>query len=229
MNKAAIILVAPQMGENIGAAARVMKNFGLNDLRIINPRDGWPNEKAQSMSVGAIDIVNNAKIYNNLKDALLDIEFLYATTAVSRDMNKATITSKEIANDYPYGLKVAIMFGRESSGLTNNEISISNKIININTSDFSSLNIAQAIGILCYELYNNINNDYAQDSDIATKNDFLLFCEHLEIELERKNFFKIVEKKPKMMQNIINIFNRIDKLSKSELQTLRGIIKSLSR
>ena len=229
MSKTAIILVAPQMGENIGAAARVMKNFSLDDLRIVNPRDGWPNEKARNMSVGAVDIIDKAKIYNNLKNALLDIEFLYATTAIARDMNKATICSKEIPTDYPYDLKVGIMFGRESSGLSNNEIAIANKIVSINTSEFSSLNIAQAIGIICYELYNNVNNECIVNYDIATKNDFLLFCEHLEVELERKNFFRIAEKRPRMMKNIVNIFNRIDKLSKSELQTLRGIIKSLSR
>lgn len=229
MSKATIILVAPQMGENIGAAARAMKNFGLNDLRIVSPRDGWPNERAKSMAVGAIDLVLKAKIYDNLKEAIADLAYVYATTAVPRDMNKEYLISKELLKDYPKGLNVGIMFGRENCGLKNEEITLANKIITINTTDFSSLNIAQAIAIICYELFDREkSDDFLNKQELASKEELSFFLNHLESELDKKNFFKVLEKKPHMMKNIVNIFTRINNLSKTEVQTLRGIIRSLA-
>ena len=149
-----IILVAPQMGENIGATARAMKNFGLTNLRIVAPRDGWPNDKASSVAVAAIDILAKAKIYDDLASSIADLEYVYATTSVPRDMNKSYLLSKELPDHYPTQLKVGIMFGRENCGLTNQEITIANKIITIDTDhNFSSLNIAQAVIIICYELF----------------------------------------------------------------------------
>jgi tRNA/rRNA methyltransferase len=229
MNKyLSIILVAPQMGENIGAAARAMKNFDFTDLRIISPRDGWPNIKAENMAVGAIDIIQNAKIFNDLDDAIQDLEYLYATSAVRRDMNKEHILSKDLNSDYPLESKVGIMFGRENCGLTNQEISRANKIITIDTGNFSSLNIAQSIVIICYELFNKIDRtDLTKSQKLATKIEVNHFFEHLLRELDKRNFFKIPEKRMQMIQNIKNIFTR-NKLSSSEVQTLRGIINKLT-
>jgi len=230
MKNLSIILVAPQMGENIGAAARAMKNFDITDLRIVAPRDNWPNEKAQSMAVGAIDVVMNAAIYDSIEDSIKDLEYLYATSATKRDMNKDHVLSKNLMMDYPIDTKVGIMFGRENCGLTNQEISLSNKIITIDTGDFSSMNIAQSIVIVCYELFASINRtDLSNTQDLATKIEMDYFLNHLFTELSNKNFFKIPEKKLQMIQNIRNIFTRIDKLSKTELQTLRGIIRNLTR
>lgn len=219
------------MGENIGAAARAMKNFGLSELRIVSPRDGWPNPKANSMSVGAIDIIQNAKIYHNIKDAIEDIEFLYATTGVTRAMNKKHVMSHEIKASYPLGQKVAIMFGRENCGLNNNEITHANAVLSISTTpEFCSLNLAHAVSIIAYEIFNNNTQPILPETNIlATRGEIEYFFEHLFRELDNNQFFRVPEKYPHMTQNIRNIFARIDNLSKNELQTLRGIITSLAK
>ena len=232
-----IILVAPQMGENIGAAARAMKNFGLLELRIVSPRDGWPNPKADSMSVGAIDIIQNAKIYDSVAEAIEDIEFLYATTGVARAMNKDYVMAHRIGDNYPAKQKVGIMFGRENCGLNNDEISYANMILSISTDpDFNSLNIAHAVAVVGHAVFNldviPKLDSKSEDDDInkqilATRGELEYFFEHLFLELDNHKFFKIPEKYPHMTQNIRNIFARIDKLSKNELQTLRGIVSSL--
>ncbi len=226
-----IILVAPQMGENIGAAARAMKNFDISSLRIVSPRDGWPNEQARSVAVGAVDIIDRAEIYDNLGDAVKDVHHLYASTSTQRRMNKHYISPKDLQNEYPAEGVVGIMFGRENSGLNNQEISMANKIITINTGPFSSLNIAQSVAIICYELFasNTSSNKVNNIQDNATRGEINYFFDHLFAELEGKNFFKVQEKKEMMMRNIINIFTRIDNASKSEIQTLRGIISSLTK
>lgn len=229
-----IILSHPQLGENIGAVARAMKNFSISDLRIISPRDGWPNKSAESASVGAIDLINNAKIFTNLEDAIADLNILFATSAQSRDMNKHYISTKEISNfiNSSINSKIGFLFGRESSGLTNEEIKFASKIITINTNpEFTSLNIAHAVCIICYEMFNsrlkyNLNENF---QDLASLDDMNLFLEDIFYKLESKNFFKVSEKKDIMKRNITNIFTRIDNLSKSEYKTLRGILKSLSQ
>lgn len=226
-----IILVAPQMGENIGATARAMKNFGLKDLRIINPRDGWPNDKASSMSVGAIDIIENARIFSSLEEATSDISFLYATTGIPRNINKDYVISKNLAQDVPSNCAIGIMFGRENSGLNNAEITFANKILIIDTDkNFNSLNIAHAVAIVCYELFNTrnqIRGDLNNTQELANMSDLNHFCQHLLSMLENKRFFRVPEKKEQISHKIRNLFSRIDKLSKSELNILRGIITAL--
>ncbi len=227
MNKEiTIILCRPQLGENIGACARAMKNFSISDLRIVAPRDGWPSEQALSVSAGASDIIESAKVYTELKDAIEGIEYLYATTATKRYLNKNHILSKELQSSIALGCKVGILFGRENWGLSNEEISYANDIITIDTDpNFSSLNIAQSVLVVCYELFKAIERpDLHNTQEIATKNEIEYFYDHLFQVLEAKNFFKIPEKKSRMQMNIRNIFARIDKLSKSEIQTLRGIV-----
>ncbi len=227
--KPVIILVAPQMGENIGACARAMKNFGLKQLRIVSPRDGWPNEKADSMSVGAIDIIKHAKIYDNVPMAIADLEYVYATTATSRDMNKNYVLSKDLSKQFLYSANVGIMFGREASGLTNEEIAYANQVLTIDTDpEFASLNIAHAVAIVCYELFKaESRQDLSNTQELCTKQELEYFFEHLLGELDSRNFFRTPDRIPHMTQNIRAIFNRIDKLSKNELQTLRGVISSL--
>ena len=227
-----IILVEPQMGENIGAAARAMKNFGLTDLRLIAPRDGWPNEKAQSMSVGAIDLIQNAKIYDSIQDAISDLEYVYAATAVPRDMNKRYVLSRDLKDDMPIAGKVGIMFGRENCGLNNKEIAFANKIITIDTDvGFSSLNIAHSVAIICYELFQGkkqLRSDLNNIHKLANSAQLEHFYNHLFEVLGSREFFRVPEKKEQMSQKIRNIFAKIDNLSQSELQTLRGIITVLS-
>lgn len=224
-----VILSYPQLGENIGACARAMKNFGIKELRIVAPRDGWPNAKAESASVGAIDIIQNAKVYNALEDSISDLEFIYATTGEQRTLNKSYIASKNLKSDFPHGQKVGVLFGRENSGLNNAEISLANKIITINTNpEFSSLNIAQALIVICYELFDAEIRTSLPDLQLATKDDLFHFHQHLFASLDAKNFFKSSEKKEHMKQNIINLFSRIENLSRAETQILRGIINALS-
>ncbi|HJD55631.1 MAG TPA: RNA methyltransferase [Rickettsia endosymbiont of Pyrocoelia pectoralis] len=226
-----IILVAPQMGENIGATARAMKNFGLSELRIVTPRDGWPSEQARSNAVGAVNIIDNAKIYDSLESSIQDLEYLYATTCIKRVMNKDYVFSPNLSLDYPHLQKVGIMFGRENNGLSNEEISFANKIVTINTTEFSSLNIAQAVIIICYELFRNSTSreDIRNIQKLATKQELGYFLENLFTKLDKKGFFKASEQKLNMQQNITNIFMRINNLSSPEVQTLQGIIKSLDR
>lgn len=225
-----IILVAPQMGENIGAVARAMKNFDIYDLRIVDPRDGWPNEKAVSMSVGAADLIANARIFGSVVDAISDLSYVYAATATSRDMNKEYVFSRDLKEDIPKTGKVGIMFGRENCGLNNQEISYANKIITIDTNlSFSSLNIAHSVAVICYELFQARmqSRPYVQPT-LAGNDELEYFYEHLFNSLEERKFFRVPEKREKMSLKIRNIFARIDNLSKTELQTLRGIITVLS-
>jgi tRNA/rRNA methyltransferase len=232
--------VAPQLGENIGASARAMKNFGITDLRIVNPRDGWPNSKAINMSVGASDVIHNAKIFSDIKSAIYDLELVYAATAAARDMNKESVLSRDISTDLvrDNADKIGFLFGRENSGLNNEEISYAHKILTIDTvKDFTSLNIAHAVAIICYQLFQNLGKNTSDLSKInyATKDpkpqlsEVENFYDHLFDKLESKNFFRTSEKKNHMSQKIRNLFSRIDNLSKSELQTLRGMITVLTK
>lgn len=229
-----IILVAPQMGENIGATARVMKNFNFSDLRIVEPRDGWPNDKADQMSVGAIDLIKNAKIFSSIEEAISDLDYIYAATAAPRDMNKEYILSKNINKDLVGKQNIGIMFGRENCGLTNDEISFANKILTIDTrKDFSSLNLAHSVAVICYEIfqYNQQNRDDLKlvINNLAKSGEIEFFYKNLFGHLEQKGFFKVPEKKKYMQQKIRNIFSRIDNFSQSELQTMHGIVKILSK
>lgn len=227
----AIILVAPQMGENIGAAARAMKNFGLQDLRIVNPRDGWPNEKAISNAAGASDIIANAKIYDLLETAIADRTYIYATTARPRDMNKEYVLAKDLKNDLPEDARIGIMLGRESNGLSNLEIMHANKILTIETnSEYSSLNIAHSVVVICYELFkNNAQLNISQNLTLASSIEREYFFAHLFDLLQEQNFFRNSNKKEDMILKIRNIFARINNLSQNEVQTLRGIITALSQ
>jgi len=234
MNNISIILVNPQMGENIGASARAMKNFGLKDLRIVAPRDGWPNEKARNMSVGALDLIEAAKLYDNLPAALGDLEYVYATTASSRDMNKNYVLSRGLSADIPPTSNVGIMFGRENCGLNNAEISYANKILTIDTDlNFTSLNIAHAVAVVCYEIWSGYNKQVRRDlcnkQELANANQMEYFYNYLFAELEQHDFFRVPEKKEQMQQKIRNIFTRIEGLSSAELQILMGTIKALSK
>jgi tRNA/rRNA methyltransferase len=224
-----LILVRPQMGENIGACARAMKNFNFfNELRIVSPRDGWPNEKALRNSAGGSDIIESAKIFDNLNDAISDLEYLYASTARKRDMNINSVEVRNLKEDYNLNLKSGVMFGPENSGLSNDEIHLANKIIYIDANqDFPSINLSQAVMLVCYELFKESDSiDFDNIQDLASKSEIVMLLDHLFIALEKNDFFQEENKKPIMKRNIANIFNRIDKFSISEVQTFRGIIAS---
>ena len=236
-NNIAIILVHPQMGENIGAAARAMANFGLTDLRIIAPRDGWPNKKAIDMASGAFEHMPEPQIFETFEDAVSDINKLYATTARARDMVKPVYDPDGAIGD---GLgvlaqdstKIGFVFGPERTGLENAELSRCHAIINVPTSpDFSSLNLAQCVLLICYAISRSGPDDNAPtlptgDSHPVTQDKMDEFLSRLESELDEAGFFKSDAPRPSMVRNIRNIFMRGD-LSDQEVKTLHGVITAL--
>ena len=231
-----IILVDTQLAENIGLASRAMFNFGVTKLRLVNPKIEWPSEKASAVSVDAKSVIDEAAVYNDLRYALEDIDYSVAFTARRRDMNKSFISNEGLIKDISskgYAQKIGIVFGGESSGLSNEHISLVSKCVTIDTHDnFSSLNLSHAVAVFCYSLFQSQEkNKLANERDISleVKNSELLnFFDHLEKELEIRGFFEPPEKMPKMKQNIRNLFHRAD-LSGREVQTLRGVITALTK
>ena len=237
-NNISIILVEPQLGENIGTVARAMLNFGFENLVLVNPRDDWPNDYAIKAAAGAIKVIEKTKVFKNLEDALSEFNFAFSTTIRPRDMVKRVNGLEKMAEKSYKKLemkqKIAFIFGREKSGLTNYQISLTDEIIEIPTNkDFSSLNLAQAVILIVSEL-NRLGVSYAKeeivipDSFPANKKDLISFFNHLERALDESGFLKPFEKKPTMMMNIRNIFNRSN-LTDQEVKTLRGIITALLR
>lgn len=236
-NKPSIILINPQMGENIGASARAMLNCGLNDLRIVNPRDGWPNDKAISNSAGAIEKMLGVQVFDNTEQSLEEFNYIYATTTRPRDMVKPVFTANKAAQDMyeraSNGQKIAILFGCERAGLSNEDISHSNAIISIPLNpEFSSLNLAQGVLLCAYEWaqtceYQAPNKETPQgDSFPVSHADFDGFIKRLESELEKHHFFRNEDMRPTMMRNIRALFSRSE-MTDQEVRTLQGIVSAL--
>jgi tRNA/rRNA methyltransferase len=231
-----IILISPQMGENIGAAARAMHNFGLTDLRLVAPRDGWPNRDAVDVARNAIGIIENAKVFASVKEAVADINILYATTARPRDMVKPVVGPRVCATDIRQrsstGNKCAIMFGPERTGLNNDDMMLADSLVTIPVSPLNpSLNLAQAVLVLCYELFSADDTVPLQQpgygSGVATKAEITMLLEHLELELDNKDFYYPPNMRQRMLRNLGNIFTRTN-LTCQETQTLRGVINGLA-
>ena len=221
---AIIILVRPQMGENIGSSARVMLNFGLHELRIVSPRDGWPNARAITMSAGAKAVIEQAQIYDNLADALHDCEFAFAATARLRDMNIAVHSPREAVLTAQDKGRVALVFGAENNGLTNDEVSQCHAIINIPTSDYASLNLAQSVGIVAYEWFVLQQN---KPTDIA----HIELATHASInKLTEKVVQQIIvnqndaDNLPSLQQNLLQLLLRLQP-SPEEINFLHGLLK----
>ena len=234
-NKFGFILVNPQLGENIGACARALKNFGFSNLNIVAPRDPWPNTKARMTSVGAYNIVQKAKVYKNISEAVKKFDLVFAATARQRDINKKHIS---IINFVKFLSKykkanIGIMFGAEASGLSNHDLSLSNFIIQIPTSKkLTSLNLSHAVIVICYEIYKSLNfSEFKKEkvlTKLTSKSSIKNLIKYLEKMLDNKKFFKPTEKKKSMILNINNIFGRLE-LSNKELRILFSIFSSLSR
>jgi len=234
-NKFSFILVNPQLGENIGACARALKNFGFSNLNIISPRDGWPNTKARMTSVGAYNIIKYAKIYNNVSDAVKKFDLVFATTARKRDINKKHISIINFIKILSKHKKsnIGIMFGPEASGLSNHDLSLSNFIIQIPTSNkLTSLNLSHAVIVVCYEIYRSLNFTKFREekilSKLASKSAIKNLIKFLEKILDDKKFFNPLEKKSSMILNINNIFGRLE-LSDKEIRILFSVFSSLSK
>lgn len=236
----AVVLVRPQMGENIGMAARAMLNCGLTDLRIVSPRDGWPNEKAQSASSGALAVIDNARVYPTLVEAVGDCTFVIGTTARDRDMVKPIFTpataAKEISKADQNGPTSAIVFGPERTGLENDDLTVCDALLNIPLSpDYMSLNIAQAVLLTCYEWYQHYLQQSGQaaqdqpaiaDDQLANKAETEYLLQHFEDALDEAGFFTAPDLRATVLRNLKNTFQRM-RLSRQETHTFHGIIKSL--
>ena len=233
-----IILSEPQLGENIGAAARAMANFGLTDLRLVRPRDGWPNEKAEAMAAGASYILSGVRVFDTVEAAVAPLNYVLAATARDRAMAKPILTPVEAARRLRQaeaaGSATAILFGGERSGLSNDEVALADAVITIPTSPvFSSLNLGQAVLLAGYEWFKagdatppeRIDHGVAQP---APREELFRLFEHLEDELEKSGFLYPPGNRPGMIRNLRSILHRAG-LTDQEVRTLRGVIVALTR
>ena len=232
-----VVLVKPQLGENIGAAARAMANFGLSELRLVNPRDDFPNERARAAASGADRVLDAARVFDSVEAALADCTHVFATTARAHDQAKPVVGAEEaarrIAPVIADGQKVALMFGRERWGLENDEVALADHIITLPVNPaFASLNLAQAVVIVAYEWFKLTTSGalpfaMPQKSAPAPKEQLFAFFEALEQELEKVEFFRPPEKRATMTTNLRNIFNRMQP-TQQDIQTLHGVIRSIA-
>jgi tRNA/rRNA methyltransferase len=233
----AIVLVEPQLGENIGAAARAMLNCGLSELRLVRPRDGWPNAKAVAAASGADAVIRDARIFDSTAAAVADLNRTYGTTARHRGMIKPVVTPRqavvEIRAAEARGEKVGVMFGPERTGLLNDDIPLAETILQVPLNPaYASLNLAQAVLIVGYEWFQagvdpSPRRLVTNETRPATKGELLNFFAHLEKELDDCGFLRHPDKRPVMVRNIRNIFQRAE-LCEQEIRTLHGIVKELA-
>ena len=234
-NKFSFILIKPQLGVNIGACARSLKNFGFSKLNIVSPKQIWPNNKARVTSVGAYDIIKKAKIFNSTHDAISDLDVVISLSARKRDINKKHISIIQFLKKIKKSknTKFGLMFGPEASGLSNDDLSLSNYVLQIPTSSkFKSLNLSHSLTIICYEIFKLLNfkkfEKEGKKLKISPKNKISSLIFHLEKLLDKKGFFIPIEKKHSMILNINNLFYRLEPNDK-EVRILASIISSLSK
>jgi len=233
----AVILAQPQMGENVGAAARAMKNFGLSELVLIAPKFEWPNDKAQMLASGSGDILDAAKLYPTATEALAPYNLVLATTARGRDVVKEIHTPeagiRRLRAAAEAGTRTAILFGGERAGLTNEEMSLADAVITIPTAEFSSLNLGQAVLLLGYEWLKSADKTpavrtRATIAQPASRFELTGLFEHLERELDAAEFLFPPAKRETMVRNIRAMIMRSG-LTDQEVRTIRGMIVALVR
>jgi tRNA/rRNA methyltransferase len=234
-----IVLVEPQLGENIGAAARAMANFGLARLRLVNPRDGWPNLQAQRSASGADRILDEAAVYDTLEAAIADCTLVLATTARAHDQAKPVVAPEDAVREIAQHLadsrpaNAALLFGRERYGLENHEVALADRIVTFPVNPaFASLNLAQAVALVAYEWFKLASGGalpfaMPQKSEPAVKEQMAAFFASLERELDRVDFFRPPEKRATMMVNLRNIFARMQP-TRQDIQTLHGILIAIA-
>ncbi len=232
-----VVLVEPQLGENIGAAARAMANFGLSRLRLVKPRQGWPNDRARVMATGAGRILDGAALYDTLEAAIADCSFVFAATARAHDQAKPVVGAADAAAEMrprvASGETVAILFGRERNGLQNDEVALADRIVTLPVNPaFASLNLAQAVAIVAYEWFKFMGGGtlpfaMPEKSPPAPKEQLLAFFAALERELEKVEFFRPADKRETMQINLRNIFTRMQP-TQQDIQTLHGVIMAIA-
>ena len=232
------ILVRPQLIENVGAVARGMLNFGFYNLRIVDPREEFPNEKAIALASGAARVLDQAKVFSNVIEACKDLNQVWATSARTRYKFNEVVTPEEgsriILNESRSGQKIGILFGGERAGLSNEELFISKKIIRVPTNpNFSSLNLAQSVLLMAYQLsICDIEGSFTQikpkenSSEKARYEEISNFVERIETELDAGGFFFPEGKKKRMKTRLRKLFYGLD-LGKEDIKILHGIVKSL--
>ena len=232
-----VILVHSQLGQNIGAACRCMLNFGLTELRLVAPRDGWPNPDAESMAAGAVEVMENAKVFETTEDAIADLSYILAATARRRELEVPVIgtnlVGEKLRATAAQGLGAGILFGPEKAGLTNADVVLCDAILTYPVNPaFQSLNLAQAVNVFAFlwaasegiempELFDGAL------SDVAPREDLTRMFEHLDTELDEAGFYFPEAKRPLMQQNIRAPLTRA-KMSTQEVRTFRGMIKALA-
>ena len=233
----AIILVEPQLGENIGMAARAMGNFALSRLRIVNPRDGWPNIAASRAAAGADHILERVELFDTVEQAVADLDLLFATTARAHDQAKPVMApeaaAREIVGHISGGGRTGILFGRERWGLTNDEVVRANRIVTFPVNPgFASLNLAQAVLLMGYEWFKlstagELPFAMPERSERASQHQMEAFFENLVRELDRVEFLRPAEKRETMLVNLRNIFSRMEP-TKQDMHTLHGVIMAIA-
>jgi tRNA/rRNA methyltransferase len=235
----AIVLVEPQIGENIGATARAMSNFGLSDLRIVSPREGWPNPKAEASASGAPTFAG-IRVFQSLKEAVAGLRFIFAATARPREVEKPVRGPVEAARllrgFVAEGVPVGVLFGRERNGLTNDEVTLADEVLTLPVDPrFPSLNVAQAVLIVAYE-WRRAGFDTERAAlpfsgkvePPADKQELYALFDHLEAALQKTGFFRPAEKKPMMVQTLRAMLQRAQ-FTEPEVRTLRGAVAALER
>jgi tRNA/rRNA methyltransferase len=232
-----VVLVEPQLGENIGMAARAMGNFGLTRLRIVNPRDGWPNVHARRAASGADHILDRVELFDTVVQAVADCTLLFATTARAHDQAKPVVApdaaASEISNEIAGGGNVAILFGRERYGLQNEEVALADRIITFPVNPaFASLNLAQAVLLIGYEWFKLATNGalpfaMPERSERASLHQMEAFFDNLVRELDRVEFLRPAEKRETMLVNLRNIFSRMEP-TKQDMHTLHGVVMAIA-
>lgn len=225
------VLFKPQLPENIGACARALKNFNFTKLKLVSPKTSFPNEKVLATSVGAKDIIKSSKVYSNFEDAIKNINCVIATSSRKRKKNYKYLSMNELKK-INFKKKIAIIFGPEASGLTNNELSYANYVIKLPTNDkFQSLNLSHCVILFCFEIFKILNQKGKKfnsnyKNKLINKKDLNKFVNFLVNSLDQIGFLQPDHKRKNMIQNIRIIFNKMN-LSDKEMRTLLGIFSSL--
>ena len=234
----AIVLVRPQLGDNIGTAARAMMNFGLGDLRLVAPRDGWPNVRAVNAAAGATAVLDRLRLYDTTAEAVADLQHVLATTARPRYLLKPVLGPRRAAAEMrrwaAAGEPFGVLFGPERSGLDNDDVTLADALLTVPINPaYGSLNLAQAVLLVGYEWFQAGAESVGEVRPAgrtrpATRGEIETFFAHLEAELDACGFLRNRAKRPSMVRNIRNLFLRAG-LYEQDVQTLHGIVSELVR
>lgn len=230
-----IVLVEPQLGGNIGAAARAMANFGLRDLRLVAPRDGWPNPEARARASGANHILDDARVHTSVAEAIDDRQIVFATTARPRELVRPEFPPRTAIRELQAAgvSRSAVLFGGERAGLGNTDLAAAEAIIRIPTHPgFSSLNLGQAVLLIAYEWWLSCAARFQEgdrfESELASRADVASLVGHLEEELDSVGYFHPPERRPASVAQIRNLIFR-QRFTDGEVRMLRGVIRALRR